>query len=80
MWFIFFRGVMSSFIESLPKGDLSWKNFDPVSVIEESGTFLDVKVVLNTFNRVRVKFQGKFDFCSESWTEQEQNAGQPSHR
>uniref|UniRef100_A0AC35U3X0 SSD domain-containing protein n=1 Tax=Rhabditophanes sp. KR3021 TaxID=114890 RepID=A0AC35U3X0_9BILA len=45
---------ISSFITSLPKGNITWKNLDPTAVIKEVETLFDLGAIGNLFERAGI--------------------------
>jgi patched 1 protein len=46
------RPDVGSFISSLPKGNITWKNLDPTKVLNEVGVLFDLGTIGNFFERV----------------------------
>lgn len=47
-----FRSDIQSFIPSIPKGDISWKNLDPFAVVNDIEAIFDIGTIKNFFERV----------------------------
>ncbi|VIO93291.1 Patched family protein [Brugia malayi] len=43
-----------AFITSLPKGNITWKNLDPLSVLKEVSTLFDLGTIFNFFERAGI--------------------------
>ncbi len=44
--------LVTAFIPSFPSEPLSWKNFDPMSVLNEINEIIDLGLIKGTFERV----------------------------
>lgn len=47
-----FSPEVQSFISSMPKGNVTWKNLDPSAVLREVSTLFDLGTIGNFFERV----------------------------
>lgn len=50
---VWFSEEVTTFVSSLPKGNVTWRNLNPTAVVKEVGQLFDLGPLNNFFERVR---------------------------